>query len=226
LRTFDNKEAGEHLQNGWIFEIGELSAMNKSDFEDVKAFLSKTEDRYRVAYDRQVSEFPRKCIFFGTTNNRNFLKDPTGNRRFWPIEVNPASAALDQWEHLSAEVVSQIWAEVLSWYRGGESLLLDRDAGKEAERQQAAHMESDEREGIIQEWLNEDDPDTFEQRTICCAAQIWVEALGRRKGDMKPWDAKDITTIMRNIPGWEERGTKARVPGYGLGRVFDRTFGL
>jgi predicted P-loop ATPase len=222
LRTFDNKEAGEHLQNGWIFEIGELSAMNKSDFEDVKAFLSKTEDRYRVAYDRQVSEFPRKCIFFGTTNNRNFLKDPTGNRRFWPIEVDPARAAKDQWEHLTETEVSQIWAEVLCWYRGGETLLLDRDAGKEAERQQAAHMENDERTGIIEEWLNDDDPDTFEQRTICCAAQIWVEALGRRKGDMKMWDSKDICTIMRNMPGWMERPTKFRVPGYGLQRVFER----
>lgn len=222
LRTFDNKEAGEHLQNGWIFEIGELSAMNKSDFEDVKAFLSKTEDRYRVAYDRQVSEFPRKCIFFGTTNNRNFLKDPTGNRRFWPMEVNPASAALDQWEHLSAEVVNQIWAEVLSWYRSGESLLLDKEAAETAKKQQAAHMESDEREGIVQEWLNDDDADTFEQRSECCAAQIWVEALGRRKGDMKLWDSKDICTIMRSMPGWDERPTKSRIPGYGLQRVFER----
>ncbi len=84
LRTFENKEAGEHLQAGWIFEIGELSAMKKSEVDEVKAFLSKTEDRYRVAYDRQVSEFPRKCVFFGTTNTRDFLRDETGNRRFGP----------------------------------------------------------------------------------------------------------------------------------------------
>lgn len=222
LRTFDNKEAGEHLQNGWIFEIGELSAMNKADFEDVKAFLSKTEDRYRVAYDRQVSEFPRKCVFFGTTNNQEFLKDPTGNRRFWPVTVKPERATKNHWEDMGDTEVSQIWAEVLSWYRAGESLQLSRDVAAEAERQQAGHMEGDPRSGMIQEWLDNEDPDTFEQRTSCCASQIWVEALGRRKGDMRPWDAKEIVTILRNTPGWEERSSKTRVPTYGIQRVFER----
>src|SRR5690606_17633154 len=134
LRTFENKEAGEHLQNAWIFEIGELSAMKKSEVEEVKAFLSKTEDRYRVAYDRQVSEFPRKCVFFGTTNTREFLRDPSGNRRFWPVEVVPDRARCSHWDALDTDGVRQIWAEVLEWYRAGESLVLDAEAAAEAVR--------------------------------------------------------------------------------------------
>lgn len=227
LRTFENKEAGEHLQSGWIFEIGELSAMKKTEVEEVKAFLSKTEDRYRVAYDRQVSEFPRKCVFFGTTNTRDFLRDATGNRRFWPIEIFPDRATRSHWGELTEEEVSQIWAEVLSWFKAGETLELDQEARIEAERQQASHMESDPREGIIQEWLDmplEDEMGrpTDDLRDRVCAAQIWTECLGKKRGDMRTWEAKEIMDIMRNIPGWVERKGKAKLPGYGVQRVFER----
>ncbi|KQY87062.1 virulence protein E [Paenibacillus sp. Root52] len=226
LRTFENKEAGEHLQSGWIFEIGELSAMKKTEVEEVKAFLSKTEDRYRVAYDRQVSEFPRKCVFFGTTNTKGFLRDMTGNRRFWPIEVFPDRAEKSHWDHLSDEDVSQIWAEVLSWFKAGETLELDSEARMEAERQQAAHMESDPREGLIQEWLESEELDELDRpsglRQRVCAAQIWVECLSKRKGDMKPWEAKEICDIMRKVPGWYEAKGRLRIPGYGLQTVFHK----
>jgi putative DNA primase/helicase len=228
LRTFENKEAGEHLQSGWIFEIGELSAMKKTEVEEVKAFLSKTEDRYRVAYDRQVSEFPRKCVFFGTTNTRDFLRDATGNRRFWPAEIVPERAEKSHWEHLNDYEVCQIWAEVVSWFKAGETLELDSEARMEAERQQAAHMESDPREGLIQEWLDSEELDEMDRptgqlRQRVCAAQVWIECLFRKKGDMRPWDAKEICDILRRVPGWSERKGRARIPNYGLQTVFERT---
>jgi putative DNA primase/helicase len=227
LRTFENKEAGEHLQNGWIFEIGELSAMKKTEVEEVKAFLSKTEDRYRVAFDRQVSEFPRKCVFFGTTNTREFLRDTSGNRRFWPIVVTPEHAKLNHWEHLGDSEVRQIWAEVLTWYRASESLMLDNEAREESERQQAAHMESDPREGLIQEWLESEERDDMDEptgklRQRVCAAQIWVECIGRRKGDMKAWEAREICDIIRRFPGWVERKGRVHMPIYGKQTVFER----
>ncbi len=227
LKTFENKEAGEHLQSGWIFEISELSAMKKAAIEEVKAFLSKTEDRYRVAYDRIVSDFPRKCVFFGSTNTREFLKDASGNRRFWPVEIAPEKAKYSHWEHLTDERVGQIWAEVLCWFKAGESLQLDRDAAAAAEEQQARHMEADSREGIIAEWLDTPMEDvmgrpTEEIRDRTCAAQIWVECLGNRKGQIKPWEAKEICDILRRLPGWRERDGKTKVPGYGVQRVFER----
>jgi predicted P-loop ATPase len=227
LRTFENKEAGEHLQAGWIFEIGELSAMKKSEVEEVKAFLSKTEDRYRVAFDRQVTEFPRKCVFFGTTNTKGFLRDVTGNRRFWPVEVFPERAEFSHWSHFSESDVRQIWAEVLCWFRVGEALELDHDARIEAERQQAAHMESDPRDGIIQEWLDSEELDeadrpTGQKRQRVCAAQVWVECLGKKKGDMKPWEAKEICDILRRMPEWTERKGRVRVPNYGTQTIFEK----
>ena len=232
LRTFENKEAGEHLQSGWIFEIGELSAMKKSEVEEVKAFLSKTEDRYRVAYDRQVSDFPRKCVFFGTTNTREFLRDSTGNRRFWPVDVILSDELKKHfWSNFTDEVVSQIWAEVLTWFKAGESLVLDDEARIEAERQQIEHMEIDPRLGIIQEWLDEpiEEGDIVEgdlgekvPKVRVCASQIWVECLGNKKGSMRQWEAKEIRDLMKEIPGWKEQIKKKKMPGYGTQRVFDR----
>jgi putative DNA primase/helicase len=226
LRTFDNKEAGEHLQTGWIFEISELSAMKKAEVEEVKAFLSKTEDRYRVAYDRQVSEFPRKCVFFGTTNTRGFLRDMTGNRRFWPVDIEPSRARFSHWKQLTEEVVGQIWAEVLHLFKAGESLALDKEAGGEAKRQQALHMESDPREGIIQEWLETPVQDNFARESYThkrvCAAQIWTECMNKRKGDMRPWEAKEICDILRHTPGWREL-KRVRLPGYGQQTAFERS---
>lgn len=230
LKTFESKEAGEHLQSAWIFEIGELSAMKKTEVEEVKAFLSKTEDKYRVAFDRVVSSFPRKCVFFGTTNTRDFLRDTTGNRRFWPVEVNPDNKKLSHWEQLTDDVVGQIWAEALCLYNGGESLELDKEAKKEAESQQTTHMQSDPREGVIQEWLESPIEDEFMgennkepvYRDRVCAAQIWVECLGNKKGSMKPWDAKEICDLLRRIPGWKETKGRVRVTGYGQQTAFER----
>lgn len=229
LRTFENKEASEHLQSAWIFEIGELSAMKKSEVEEVKAFLSKTEDKYRVAYDRVVSEFPRKCIFFGTTNTREFLRDSTGNRRFWPVDINPQNSRLDHWLHLTDAVVSQIWAEALVVYLSGEDLELDEKAKQGAYTQQSDHMETDPREGLIQEWLESDisesgfiNVDEPKMHHRVCAAQIWVECLNNRKGYMRPWEAKEVCDIMRRIPGWVELDKRLRIKGYGLQTVFER----
>lgn len=227
LRNFDNKEAGEHLQNAWIFELGELSALRKAEIEEVKAFLSKIEDRYRVAYDRVVSDFPRKCIFFGSTNNREFLKDVTGNRRFWPVSVDPENKKMSHWDHLTNEEVGQIWAEALELYRRGESLELDREAEKEAEKQQGLHMQDDPREGIIKEWLETPTHDEFspfkgELLDKVCAVQIWAECLDNKKGTLKPWEAKEICNIMRKMPGWEEAEKPMRIPNYGQQKVFIR----
>ncbi len=228
LRSFENKEAGEHLQNGWIFEISELSAMKKSEVEEVKAFISKTDDRYRVAYDRQVSEFPRKCVFIGTTNNRNFLKDTTGNRRFLPVNVDPTKAIYNHWEHLTDAVIDQIWAEALYLYNAGESIRLDQEATMEAERQQQRHMEQDTREGIIQEWLESPVQAGFpavspgELRKRVCATQILIECLGSKLSDLRPHHSKEICDIMRKMPGWKELEKRVRVDHYGQQTAFER----
>ena len=227
LKTFDTKEAGEHLQSAWIFEFGELAGMTKTEVDEIKQFVTKRSDKYRVAYDRVITDFPRKCVFFGTTNNWNFLKDPTGNRRFWPVSVEPDKRTKSVFIDLTEYEIGQIWAEVLQAYRAGEELTLSREVDREAGRIQGLHFEEDPRVGLIQEWLETPIEDDFGQATgkfrdRVCASQIWAECLHNKTGSIRPWEAREICDILRRIPGWRERKNKARIPGYGVQNVFDR----
>ncbi|WP_281759198.1 virulence-associated E family protein, partial [Alicyclobacillus hesperidum] len=211
LKTFDTKEAGEHLQSAWIFEFGELAAMSKAEVDEIKQFITKRSDKYRVAYDRVVTDFPRKCVFFGTTNNWNFLKDPTGNRRFWPVAVDPEKRTKSVFTDLTEYEIGQIWAEVVTLYRNGEELTLSPDIDRQAAIVQGLHMEDDPRIGLIQEWLETPVEDEWGEessgqlRNRVCASQVWVECLGNKKGSMRPWEAREICDILRRIPGWRER---------------------
>ncbi|WP_152658279.1 virulence-associated E family protein [Oceanobacillus sp. CFH 90083] len=235
LKNFDSKEAGEYLQSSWVFEFAELENMKKAEVEEIKAFASKTTDMYRVAYDRVVSEFPRKCIFFGTTNNYDFLKDKTGNRRFWPVTLTPAEATKSVFykdadtPYLSDEEIGQIWAEAKHYCKQGESLVLPALIEEKAKVIQEAHMEENPRIGLIQEFLEtpiqEDFMDEPEYRQRVCAAQLWVECLGGKKNDMENWRAKELVQIMRNMPGWEELPVRKTFKGYGKQTAFERKDG-
>lgn len=229
LKTFDTKEAGEHLQSAWIFEFGELAGMSKTEVDEIKQFITKRSDKYRVAYDRVITDFPRKCVFFGTTNNWNFLKDPTGNRRFWPVTIEPDKRTKNVFTDLTEYEIGQIWAEVLHAYRAGEELTLSPDVDREAGRIQGLHMEDDPRVGLIQEWLESPIEDEWGEesegeqlRSRVCASQVWVECLHNKAGSIRPWEAREICDILQRIPGWKERKSKARVPGYGVQKVFER----
>lgn len=229
LKAFDSKDAGEHLQSAWIFEFGELAGMTKPEVDEIKQFITKRADKYRVAYDRVVTDFPRKCVFFGTTNNFNFLKDPTGNRRFWPVVIDPEKQIKSIFTDLSEYEITQIWAEVLVVYRKGEVLTLSPEIEQQASRIQGVHMEDDPRVGMIQEWLESPIEDEWGEETSdirllkrVCASQVWVECLHNKVGSMRPWEAREICDIFRRIPGWKERKGRARIPVYGLQTVFDR----
>lgn len=110
LQTFEGKEAAEMLQGTWINEIGELNGMTRSEVNQVKQHLSKTEDIYRVPYGRRTDVYPRRCVFFGTTNDAEFLRDNTGNRRFWPVDLGVVAPKKCIFSELAAEV-DQVWAE-------------------------------------------------------------------------------------------------------------------
>ncbi|WP_217597847.1 virulence-associated E family protein [Cohnella sp. GbtcB17] len=229
LKSFDTKEAGEHLQSAWIFEFGELAGMTKTEVDEIKQFITKRSDKYRVAYDRVITDFPRKCVFFGTTNNWNFLKDPTGNRRFWPVTVDPEKRTKSVFTDLTDYEIGQLWAEVLAVYKSGEETILSPAIDVEAMKIQGVHMEDDPRAGIIQEWLESPIEDEFgtsksepEMRMRVCASQIWAECLHNKVGAMRPWEAREICDIVRRIPGWRELKGRVRIPGYGQQTAFER----
>ncbi|CEQ21068.1 virulence-associated protein e [[Clostridium] sordellii] len=225
LNTVYGKEAYEQLQNAWILEMAELSATKKADAEAIKHFISKTEDSYRQAYGKRVDTFKRQCVFFGTTNENEFLKDRTGNRRYWPLMVGVNKPLKNLFKDLNKSEINQIWAEALYFYKCGEKLILEGEVEREATLKQEQHLESNSKEGMIREFLNMklpkswDKMDVFERRIYIgegnglreegciirdkvCSAEIWVELFG---GDMKMFykgNAREINDILRKIDGW------------------------
>lgn len=115
----DSKKNIESLSGHWIVEAGELKGMRKGEVENLKGFLSRSTDKARMAYGRITAIAPRQCIIIGTTNNDRYLKDSTGNRRFWPVKIEgfDLKALKDD--------VDQIWAEACHYEAKGESIRLD-----------------------------------------------------------------------------------------------------
>ncbi len=118
LPPMNTKDASDHIRGKWIIEVGELSAMQKSAIESTKAFISRQEEKFRPAYRRKEITYKRRCVFIGTTNQDAYLRDETGNRRFWPVTVGKIDLeALKRDRDL-------LWAEALSRYRAGEKWYL------------------------------------------------------------------------------------------------------
>lgn len=141
LSDTKDKTAAEKLQGYWILEIGELAGLRKAEVETLRSFLSRQNDIYRAAFGRRATPHPRQCIFFGTTNAESgYLRDTTGNRRFWPVKT-PGGGAKHSWE-LTHEDISQIWAEVLVLVENGEKLHLAPDLETLAKSEQREALES------------------------------------------------------------------------------------
>lgn len=166
LTDTKDKTAPEKLQGYWIHEISELAGLRKGDQETMKGFLSRQNDIFRPAYGRHSTPHKRQCIFVGTTNaEQGFLRDTTGNRRFWPVTVPGYSETLPDtvppdaakfhkhsWE-LKQEDVDQIWAEALTYYKAHEPLVLPADLKEDAAKSQRESMETDDREPLVREYL-------------------------------------------------------------------------
>lgn len=118
VHDLSSKDAALAISRAWIVELPELSALGRAEVELVKAFLSRTVDRFRPPYGRALVELPRRCVFGGTTNRGDYLRDDTGNRRFWPVGVG----AVDL-EALRRDR-DQLLAEAVASWRGGGGLVL------------------------------------------------------------------------------------------------------
>lgn len=152
LSDMNDKTAAEKLQGYWIHEIGELAGMRKADLDKVKAFVSRCDDKYRASFGRRVTPHPRQCVFFGTTNSESgYLRDITGNRRFWNVKVT-GNSRYKPWD-MTRDLVGQIWAEVILIAKAGEKLYLDPSLEAFAQEEQREAMEQDDREGLVREYL-------------------------------------------------------------------------
>ena len=240
--TMQGKEAYEQVMGVWIMEVGELAGMRKAEAETIKLYISKQTDRFRPAYGRRLQEFPRQCIFIGTTNETQFLRDTTGNRRFWVVDT-PNIPARNMWDELTPAVVRLIWAEAVELYKAGEELYLSRELEKVAREVQEAYEEENPKAGIVadylerllpegwdaldyysrRQWLETDAVGTI-RRTTVCTLEIWTEALGGHPDKLDRYGAKDIRDIMAGLPEWRHQGNK-RITArpYGRQRYYERS---
>lgn len=146
-----DKDSVLSMRSIWLRELGELSGMRKADTEQMKEFISRRTDRIRVPYGKRTEAFPRQCIFVGSTNKDEFLKDDTGNRRFWPVLVGRCD--VDR----IAEDRDQLFAEAkLAWELGEPLYLEDTEAEAIAVKEQGKRMESDTVTEYVQRFIRED----------------------------------------------------------------------
>lgn len=241
LTDMDDKSGAEKLQGYWIVEIGELAGMRKADIEKVKSFLSCSDDKYRPSYARTVENHPRQCIVVATVNGeRGYLRDVTGNRRFWIVKCNRKGKTVD-WT-IGGALRDQIWAEARRRYLDGERLYLETDLEGEAEKAQRSAMEADERQGMVERYLARLLPETWDsmdihrrrdflngditspegtvRRTSVSNAEIWCECFGKAMSDLKPSDSYAIAALMMQVEGWERTSRRMRLPIYGMQRVY------
>ena len=248
ISDMKDKTASEKLINNWILEISEMSGIRKTEVEVVKSFVSRQDDKFRQAYGVNVESHPRKCIIVGSTNSEGgFLRDVTGNRRFWPVHV-PGTGKYHPWE---LDCTDQIWAEAIHLYNEGEDLFLKGKEAEEAYKMQQDAMESDDREGIISEYLerllpeNWADMDIYQRRAFLgggefesqgitgtirrervCVMEIWVECFGKERSNIKKADSYEIEGILNKIGGWKKYDAnttgKTRIPIYGVQKTFVR----
>lgn len=244
IRSFEGKDAYELVQGVLIAEIAELEAFSKSDISRIKQFLSQREDMFRAAYGRNVEWHKRRCVFFGTSNNDEYLRDRTGNRRFWPVDVGVTAASKSVFGDLPEER-DQIWGEAVVRWRLGEPLHLSGELAKAAEQEQEGHAEKSPREGIVLDYMEMQVPEPWQtwdlqqrllwlgggvkydgrmvERTKICAQEVWCEAL---KGELKycrNGETAELNGIMRKAPGWKKTDIGIRFKYAGKVRGFVRT---
>jgi len=244
-----DKTAAEKIIGSWIIELAEADGgITRTDVRYTKQFLSSCDDYFRASYAPRATHHPRQCVFIGTTNSDSFLHDDTGNRRFWPIQCPGVTAAdgtplvfsMDTYE------VNQIWAEAVEAYFADQSLVMGVDARKEAEEAQTEALETDEREGKVEEYLNTLLPDGWDswktenrlfwlnnpqnrhvpgtvERKRVCRMEIWIECLGNDSYSIPQKDSRTITRILQKL-GWRSGGNndKETFANYGRQECYRR----
>lgn len=250
MTTFAGKEAYEQINGSWIVEVAELDAFDKADMETVKHFLSKSTDRYRAAYAQYTREVPRQCVFFGTTNTLEFLRDRTGNRRFNIIECHDVGKDVEK-EVLKVlpTVRDQIWAEAYHGYLSGETIWLkEKELQTEAAEVRERHSVQDELVGQLEYYLEMRLPSNWEElscddrtafvqgrsplelgacdlrRDVVCVAEIRCELMGDEKAKLGAnlTLSRRIAKILNTMPGWYKVDKTVRMGEYGPQQVYRR----
>ena len=182
MSDLGSKDSAQDLRGKWIIELAEVAALRRAVLERMKAFISRNVDHYRPSYGRRSMDFPRQCVFAGTTNADAYLADETGNRRFWPVKVTGLCLG---------ELVrdrDQLWAEAVARFNAGESWWLDREVEAFAAEEQEQRRQGDPWEEPIIDWLGR------QSKAEHTVADILRGALRREVGD---WIQTDLNRVAR-----------------------------
>lgn len=218
VAEFEGQKGIEAVEGAWICEVSELLAMTKArEQEAVKSYLTRLNDRYRMPFDKRVTDHPRQCVFIGTTNKMQFLSDKTGNRRFYPVVVQQSGYDLFDHEDECREYIRQCWAEAKTLYDAGKiSPFAERSLVSSIREHQNEAVEDDYRVGMIAEYLT--------THTEVCTLEIWKNAL--KMGDFsKPTkkDSNEIAIIMQGMDGWEKATKVKRFADFGVQKFWYKT---
>ena len=226
LRRLDDDNVFRKLQGHWIMEMSEMIATaNAKSIEEIKSFLSKQKETYKIPYETHPADRLRQCVFAGMTNRQDFLpRDRTGNRRFIPIPVDAAQAEvhiLDN-EAESRAYIDQLWAEAMTIYNSGDYKLTFSPAMQEAlQICQKDFMQEDTQAGMIYAFLEDYTGDRV------CSKQLYAEALGNLNLPAE-WENRAICEIMTagiangEIKGWTAHKAAKRYPKYGVQKGWER----
>lgn len=190
-----DKDGYQALQGCWIVELSELDAFNKAESTRAKQFFATDVDRYRPSYGRRAQDFPRMCVFAGSTNQDSYLRDATGNRRYWPVRCEDINV-----EALT-EARDQLWAEAMVRWREGVPWWPTPDEAHLFAEEQEHRFASDSWEELVDTWLN-----AFEQRGTeqFTSGQILAGALKLEPHQMKPPEQTRLGLVMTRL-GWPKR---------------------
>ena len=227
LKKLDDENVYRKLQGHWIIEMSEMIATaNAKSIEEIKSFLSRQKETYKVPYETHPADRLRQCVFGGTTNRQDFLpRDRTGNRRFLPVTVYPERAEVHilENEHASRAYIDQMWAEAMVIYRSKNyRLSFSDEMNRYLTEHQQDFMQEDTQAGMIFAFLED-----FEGDRVC-SKLLYEEALGHTNPPAD-WETRSICEIMNtgiangSIKGWTAHKSPKRYGKYGSQKGWERT---
>ena len=222
LRKLDDDNVYRKLQGHWIIEMSEMIATaNAKSIEEIKSFLSRQKEVYKIPYETHPEDRLRQCVFGGTSNALDFLPlDRSGNRRFLPVMVYPEQAEvhiLDD-EAASRAYMEQLWAEAMTIYRSGDfKLSFSTEMVRYLKEHQRDFMPEDTKAGMIQAYL-----DRYTGSAVC-SKQLFKEALNHPFDEPKQWEIREVNDIMNHcVTGWNYFSNPRVFPEYGRQKGWER----
>ena len=222
LRKLDDENVYRKLQGHWIIEMSEMIATaNAKSIEEIKSFLNRQKEVYKIPYETHPADRLRQCVFGGTSNAMDFLPlDRSGNRRFLPMQVCPEQAEVHilEDEAASRSYLQQVWAEAMTIYRaGGWKLTFSPEMVRYLKEHQKDFMPEDTKAGMIQAFL-----DSYTGDTVC-SKQLYKEALNHAFDETKQWEIREINEIMNQcVIGWTYFSNSRSFAGYGRQKGWER----